>query len=184
MAMAAFTKANAIVPTGGICPTSVHATIVQMCNDATLTAATAAELISPMTFAGAGARWVKVGPGGGRAEFRAVYHVSTDMTTPPIIYVIGVNAPQGTTDPAPQFPNDGTVPFERLDAASGLAGITLTRVAASDQKSTANRYTPWYSYTHPTTGVVGDLNACNWVLVLCSQAAIGGTCTIEMKLLN
>lgn len=183
MAMAVPTSANAIIPAGAICPTSANASIVQVVSDATATAASAAELISPMTFAGSNCRWIKVGPNGGRAEFRAVYHVSTDMTTPPIIYVIGATVPEGTA-PAPQFATDGTVPFERLDALSGVAGITLTRTAATDQKSTANRYTPWYSYTHPTTGAIGDLNGCNWVLVLCSQASIGGTGTVEMRLIN
>lgn len=158
-------------------------TIVTAVSDSTATAATSGELISPMTFAGTNCRWIKVGPNCSRIQVRCKYHVSTDMTTPPIVYIIGATAPDGT-EPSPQFATDGTVPFERLDALSGVAGITLTRVAATDQKSTANRYTPWYSFTSPYTGVVGDLNNCTHVLVLCSQASVGGTGVVEAKLIN
>lgn len=185
MAIAAVAGSGAIIRAGGgsVIPTSAIAGIVQAVSDTTATAASAAELISPMTYGGTNCRWIKVGSYGGKAQFRCVYHVSTDMTTPPIIYVIGANAPDGT-EPAVQFANDGTLPWERLDALSGVAGITLTRVAATDQKSTANRYTPWYSFTSPYTGVVGDLNGCTHILVLCSQASVGGTGTVEVKIIN
>lgn len=186
MAMASPVGSGAILEAGhqSVALTSAFGQIVTVNSDTTLTAATGPELISPMTFAGAGAFWVKVDGIGGRAEFRCKYHVSTDMTTPPIIYVYGATVPAGTALPAPQFATDGTIPFERLDALSGVAGITLTRVAATDQKSTANRYTPWYTYVHPTTDVTGDLNGCNWMLVLCSQASVGGTGVVEAKLIN
>lgn len=186
MPMADPTSVNAIVPAGANCPASAKASIVEVVSNtvaATFTAATAAELISPMTYAAANCRWVKVGPSGGRLEVRCEYHVSTDMTTPPIVYIYGAVAPEGT-EPSPQFANDGTVPWERLDALSGVAGITLTRVAATDQKSTANRYTPWYSFTHPTTGVVGDLNGATHILVLCSQGSVGGTGNVKARIIN
>ncbi len=184
MAIADLGRANAATDgLQAIVAASSRLSIIQAVSDTTATAATATELITPMTYAGTNCRWIKVGPNGGRALFRCKYHVSTDMTTAPIIFVIGAFAPDGT-EPAPQFATDGTVNFARLDALSGVAGITLTRVAATDQRSSANRYTTWYSFTNPVTGVVGDLCGATHLLVLCSTASVGGTGTVEIGLLN
>ncbi len=184
MAMAAPAGGNGSLLAGMNCATSVFGLVTEAVSDTTATAATATELITPLSFAGANCRWIKVGPNCGKIQVRCKYHVSTDMTTPPIVYIIGATAPEGTL-PDNQFATDGTeCQIERLDALSGVAGITLTRVAASDQRTSANRFTPWYSFTSPYTGVVGDLNGCTHVLVLCSQASVGGTGTVEAKFIN
>lgn len=185
MAMASVAGAGAQLKagTGSTAPTSAIMNIVEAVSDTTATAATATELITPMSYAGTNCKWIRVGTQGGKAFFRCKYHVSTAMTTVPIIYVIGAVAPDGT-EPAPQFATDGTVPFNRLDALAGVAGISLTNTAASDQRSSANKYTPWYSFTSPYTSVVGDLMGSTHILVLCSQASIGGTGTVEIGFLN
>lgn len=186
MALAAAVRINAVCQAGvqPVAPTSVTAEVIDCVTDSTATAATSTELITPLTFGGSNARWVKVGCNGGRLEFRCRYHVTTDMTTPPIIYVIGAKS-IGGAEPNPQFATDGSECYiERMDALSGVAGITLTRVAASDQRTSANRWTPWYSFTHVATGIVGDLNGNTHVLVLCSQASVGGTGAVEMRVVN
>lgn len=185
MPLANPTSANAVKQAGANCPTSAQLSIVSAVSDSTATAATSGELIAPFTFGGSNCRWIKVGPNGGKAMFRVKYHVSTDMTTAPIIYVIGAVKIEGAAEPAPQFATDGTAAsVMRLDALSGVAGTTLTRVAATDQRDSTNRFTTWYSFTNPVTGVVGDLGGATHVLVLCSTASVGGTGVIEMGLIN
>lgn len=184
MALTGMASATAILDAGArsVVPTSARLSIIDVVSDSTATAANSTELITPLSFTGSSCKWVKVGPNGGRALWRTRYHLSTDMTTSPTIYVIGARS---DVDPDPQFALAGTTAkIFRLDNSSGVAGIQLLRVAATDIRDGTNRFTDWKTFTNPFTGVVGDLTGITHLLTLCSVASVGGTGVIEMGLLN
>jgi len=183
MALTAMGSANAASGSSSlVIPTSARLSIIDVVSDTTATAANSTELITPLSFTGSGCKWIRVGPNGGKAFFRTRYHITTDMTTSPTIYVIGAKS---EVDPDPQFALSGTTAkIFRLDSGSGTTGIQLLRVAATDIRDGTNRFTDWKSFTNPFTGVVGDLAGITHLLTLCSVASVGGTGVAEMGLLN
>lgn len=161
-----------VYPCTTLSPKSVFVTC---CTDATATAATAGESIAPLSFAGSNCRWVKIGPNVTKAYLQVVYTLSTVVTQQPVVRVYGAISPDA--DPSAttgQFPNDGTIPFIRLDNTNAAAGVTLTCTAATDMADTNQSYSSFYKFTNPQSGIASDVTGCTHLLVLCTTAAIGG----------
>jgi len=172
MALAAQGSGNAVgvvYPCTTLSPKSVFVTA---CTDATATAATAGELKAPLSFAGSNCRWVKIGPNVTKAYLQVVYTVATAVTQAPVVQVYGAISPD--TDPLPQFANDGTIPFIRLDGTNAATGITLTCTSGTDIQDTVQSYSSFFKFTNPQSGIASDVSGCTHLLVLCSTAAIGG----------
>ena len=151
--------------------------IVQVVTDAEVSAASAAELLAPFSYATAGAsRWIKRGVGISRAYFYARMDATATYTTSPVIRVFGAfpvtEAVASTDDVTPvtsSIANDGTWKAVRLDVADfNAAGLTLTLVASG---STLNNDAT-YAYSDETSEI--DLQDCRYFLVLIETAAVIG----------
>jgi hypothetical protein len=185
MALASMISVNPVIQPNANVVTNGKGVIVQAVTDAIATAASAGELLAPLSFAGSNCRWIKLGTNTGRLMLRARYDLINDMTTAPIVRIFGVYSPN--SDPNPSFANDGTIEVVRLDGLNAATGITISRIVATDLRDTTYRYTDWQKFTHPQTGLISDCAGASHVIVLCSTAAVGAASSavaIEALILN
>lgn len=146
---------------------------------AAATANTANEILRPLSVTNSNNVAFRIGYGS-KLLFRVKYSQGESLSTNPIIQVFGIFS---MADNPAAFADDGTVEFCRLDALSGVAGITLAETAATDKRDTTWRYSDWQTYTSPYTGAVGDAMNAGWGLVLLTTAGIvsgAGTASVEV----
>lgn len=169
MAIGTLKKVNTKNETGGGLVQSVGSggALIQVVNDAKLTAATATELLAPFGFAGAGVSWVNRGSGVTRVRIYARMAITGVVTTSPIIRVLSAYpvdpSSANTTFPESNngaIPNDGTWIHARLASA-----LTLTLVSSG----TGLRQDSTYAYSDPTDII--DLEDGFYFTVLCETAA-------------
>jgi len=136
----------------------------------------ATDVTIPLAWADAQHQWVKLGDDVGRILFRCRRAATSAITTSPVIKVFGAYT---DTDPDPvtnAFPNDNTIPFDRLDGINSAAGLTLTCVAATDLRDGTYSYSNWLTYTHPISGIKGDRFGARWIFpMVTTPANIAGT---------
>lgn len=168
---------------------AIAGTIVQCLDDATVTAATATELLNPGLVTASGFHWIKRSATATRAYFFARYTKSATITTDPVIRVVGVFKMPGFTPTDPEensqaISTNGSWKYVRLDTQSagttptaGGTGITLDLVTSGtgmfvDSASTAKAYSDESS--------VVDLQDCEYFIVLHSTAASVDTGTVPV----
>lgn len=178
-------SANPIVPAGvaPVCPISVGAAIATALVSVAGTVNSAGEILQPLSITNANNVLVKLNFGC-KVFFRAKYPQASSLTTNPVVQPIGIFAKGEPADGA--FADDGTVSFCRLDALSGVTGITIAETAATDKRDTTYRYSDWFTFTSPYTGVIGDTLGATHLLLLSTTAGVvsAGTASIEVLILN
>lgn len=147
-------------------------------------AASAAELIRPLSVTAAEVHAVKVPPGATRVMIRARWTAAGAVTTSPVIRAYGVYGEKNSSD---WFADDGTAHVVRIDRnATGAGGVTVTLDATNDLRDSTYSYsanaihtddgTPWF-----------DCKGANYIFVLCSTAGnVAGaqTATLQAAFLN
>ncbi len=180
-----YTRANPTIPAGvaPVCPISVGAVIATALVSVAGTVNSAGEILQPLSITNSNNVLVKLGYGS-KVFFRAKYPQASSLSTNPVVQPIGIFANSDPVDGA--FADDGTVSFCRLDALSGVAGITIAETAASDKRDTTYRYSDWFTFTSPYTGVVGDTLGATYLLLLSTTAGVvtAGTASIEVLIIN
>lgn len=155
----------------------------QVCTDAEVAAASAAELLAPFSYSTAGAsRWVRRGAGIVRAYFYARMVASATVTTDPVIRIYGaIPVTDAVADAAMKtpltgaIPNDGTWRAIRLDNADwNTAGLTLDLISSGAGLN--NDAT--YAYSDETDEI--DLQDCWYYTALVETAANVNTGTVPI----
>lgn len=143
---------GALVYPGGIKETSLSPGLVAIGSaqvvgwstihdDLEATAASAAELIRPLSVTSTNVHAIVVPPGAKHVMLRARWTAAGAVTTSPILRVYGV---YGTANASGWFADDGTVQTIRLDRyTTGAGGVTLTLDATNDLRDAT------YSYSAP-----------------------------------
>lgn len=151
-------------------------------DDAEASAASAAELIRPLSVTSSNVHALKVPPGATRVMIRARWSVAGAVTTSPVIRAYGV---AGAINASDWFEDDGTVSPVRIDRnATGAGGVTVTLDATNDLRDTNYSYsanaihaddgTPWF-----------DCKGSNYVFVLVATAGnVVGSITLQAAFLN
>lgn len=177
-------RESPMVPPGANCPTSMKARLDVALVSVAGTVNSAGEILQPLSITNANNVLVRLGLGA-KIFFRAKYPQASTLTTNPVVQPIGIFT---DTDPSETtgFADDGTIPFCRLDALSGVAGITIAETAATDKRDATYRYSDWFTFTSPYTGVVGDACGADWLLLLSTTAGVvsAGAASIEVLILN
>lgn len=177
-------KANPILAgIAPVCSTTMGGTIATALVSVAGTVNSAAEILRPLSITNSNNVLVKLGFGA-RVFFRAKYPQGGSLSTNPVVQPIGIFSNTDPVDGA--FADDGTVSFCRLDALSGVAGITIAETAATDKRDTTYRYSNWFTFTSPYTGAVGDTLGARYLLLLSTTAGVvtSGTASIEVLILN
>lgn len=184
-----------LAPAGLFVPTSCEGKWVQLHDDATATAATAAELLNPTGFGIATAHWIEIKkPASKLCRVRArVPRAITAVSTQLIVQLYaawatssfaGSPAAEGYSANVPL--TDGSVKVERLDASTwAAAGLTLTMQGSPTTSNQACDAAYWYSTSALQTPA--DLHGATHLLCLVSQAMVKtgtGTPIVEGLLIN
>lgn len=175
----AVAETSANVPgVGVVVAASGKATSVIVVTDATATAQTAAQLMSPQTVTASNITVVRLGSGVSRALIRArLATATTAVATSPVVRVYAIVGGGG----------DGWttgVPLRLDNADSDAAGVTLTLPGTP---STTNMLADGtYRYSDCISLTATDLQGATFLVVLVETAAsiTGGACAIEAILQN
>ena len=168
---------------GIIASTGMKSLPIDCILNAEATANTAGEIIQPLTVTNSNNVLFRMGYGA-KMLFRVKYTQGESLSTNPVIQPFGIFSLEENLT---ALVDDGTMFMTRLDALSGVAGITLAETAATDKRDTTWRYSDWQSFTSPYTGVVGDAMNCGWGLVLLTTAGVvtnAGSASIQTLVIN
>lgn len=189
--MALAPRTYGVVTTGAAnvaVPTTAHGVWLTIHNDITATAATAAQLLRPLSVTSSNVRIVRVPSGAVRVRIRARYTAAVNVTTAAIVRVYGLTPPlepsseftATVTDTSTtfSFADDGTTGIDRVDAdTANAAGVTLSPIASP---LGANIRDGTYSYSdvfpYRSTPSMGyDLAGASYMMALVEQAAVLGS---------
>lgn len=147
-------------------------------------AASAAELIRPLSVTSSDVHAVTVPEGASRMMVRARWTAAGAVTTSPVVRVYGV---YGTLNSSDWFADDGTAQIVRLDRnTTGAGGVTITLDATNDLRDTTYSYSA--NAIHSDTGEPWmDCKGAPYAFVLCSTAGnVAGaqSATLQCAFLN
>lgn len=158
-------------------PGSAYSNWVIIHGDLTAAAESATILLRPLTYGGANARPLQVGPGATRIILRTRYLQGSTITTAPVVRFYGVWGPAPTA--AGVFDDDLNIPMRLDNADSNAAGLTIPLGATNteDIRTTTYRYGDAYSLD------ALDMQGAPYLLALPETAAVVSAGSVQLMAL-